>query len=142
MVYFAITSPKRISYPKELTDSNAEVVSEMNSIISMYSGGGFMSSDIAQSEAAQRLISSKLLSIGIGEYPFEAMTNCLKNCVFELAEGRDKPLRFHKNGVYHGTVSPHEHFTIEELAINPIEDAACICMDLLRNNFIKLVQIG
>ena len=87
MVCFAITAPKRISCSKELTDSNAEIVSKMNSIISMYSGGGFMSYDIAQSIAAQRLMSSKLLTIGNGEYPLHRLLECVISVFF--GQGRE-----------------------------------------------------
>lgn len=135
MHYFAITRPQKYTEP------GGEVISKMDSIISQSIIGAFISSDTAQSDVIQRLINSKLLSLGEGESPTEAISNCLKNCVFELAKEYDEPLKLYKNEVYHITLPPHKLFTIEELSIYPIEDAACICFELLRNNFIDLVRI-
>lgn len=135
MLYFAITAPKIHAEPDN------EALNEMNSVVSQYANGCFMPSAVAQSSLINSLISSKLMSLGEGQSPIEAITCCLKKCVFELPADSDRTLHICKDDECCGIISPKKPFTIGDLSIHPLEDVACVCLDLLRNNLIELVKI-
>ena len=127
--------------------------SRRKAITDSYSTGGLLTLTDENTEHIEQLVFYRYLKIGVGKTIIQAVSECLKNCLFSVVDDCQNLARLHEWCQHRGvakTLFPESmeenHFTFSdfEKAYPTLskEDAAMAFLELLRHKVIATNQIN